>query len=181
MTKVKTREIIILTILLVFLTDYVFYKYVLVKIKQEKSALKEDISAMDGTISADLSLFYQGISVFGDIKKLKSEISEREITNTILKQDVHSAEEVSDILKTFLLESGIALGKLSLSSTVRDEGNVVYTFDLSFEATTKNFMKFIDKIENSVSFMEIVSYKLKSSPENLDVSMSVRGNYLVKP
>lgn len=180
MTKVKTREIIILTILLIFFADYMFYKYVFIKIEQEKSVLKDNIMTMDGTISGDLSLFYQGISVFGDIKKLKSEISKQEITNTILKEDVHSAQEVSDILKTFLLESGIALGKLSLSSSVEEGGIAVYTFDLSFVTNTKNLMKFIDKIENSVSFMDIVSYSLKSNPENLNVSMSVRSKYVVK-
>lgn len=180
MNKIKTREVAILTILLIFLCDYVFYKYIFNRIRQDKSVLKEEIINLDGVVSADVASFYQGISVFNDLKKLKVDISKQEITNTILKENINSAEDVSDILKTFLLESGIGLGKLQLSSSNKETGVLIYNFDISFVTNTKNLMKFIDKVENGVSFMDVVSYSIKTGVKDLSVSMSVRSKYMVK-
>ncbi|MBC7196730.1 MAG: hypothetical protein H5U39_05705 [Deferribacterales bacterium] len=180
MDKIKTRDIIILTVLLIFLVDYVFVRYVYGPIKQDISATKNQIIDLDNQIATNISTFNNLIKNPDDLKRLRKSLMEQKIKNILLHEKVKTADEISDILKTFLLESGIEIDKVSLTSSNITDGIYTYEFQLNFRTSSLNLVRFIDKVENTVSFMDISSYSIKNGTKYMDVSMSVKSKYLGK-
>ncbi|UOD35605.1 hypothetical protein DSN97_04605 [Deferribacteraceae bacterium V6Fe1] len=180
MDKIKTRDIVILAVLLIFLVDYVFARYIYEPISQKIKTTKNQIIDVDNQIASNIGTFNNLIKIPEDLKRLRKSILEQKIKNILLHEKVKTADEVSDILKTFLLESGIDIDKVSLTSSNITDGVYTYEFQLNFKTNSLNLVRFIDKVENTVSFMDISSYSIKNGTKYMDVSMSIKSKYLGK-
>lgn len=180
MDKIKTRDIVILAVLLIFLVDYVFARYIYEPISQKIKTTKNQIIDVDNQIASNISTFNNLIKIPEDLKRLRKSILEQKVKNILLHEKVKTADEVSDILKTFLLESGIDIDKVSLTSSNITDGVYTYEFQLNFKTNSLNLVRFIDKVENTVSFMDISSYSIKNGTKYMDVSMSIKSKYLGK-
>jgi len=180
MGNIKTRDIIILTVLLIFLVNFVFSRYIYAPIGKKIKTTKNQIIELDNQIASNISTFGNLIKIPEDLKRLRKSIMDQKVKNILLHEKVKTADEVSDILKTFLLESGIDIERISLVSSNFTDGVYTYDFQLNFKTNSINLVRFIDKVENTVSFMDISSYSIKNGTKYMDVSMSIKSKYLGK-
>ncbi len=178
MRNVKTREIVILAASLLILINFVFFRYIYSGYVHKRNMLIQNINSYDNKISEAIFKFHRNLKILDSIALIKKDILFSKKKIELLSSSRTTTFDMSNILKTLLVKSGVSVYGVTLSNVKIANSKKTYSFSVQIKDSLNKVLKFMDLIENYSDNMYIPSYSVKPKDGLYNVNMKVNFDYV---
>ncbi len=180
MKNVKVREIIILTISLLILVNFVYFRYIHKNYLRKRNELIQNINDYDVKISNSIFKFHKNLNILKTIALIKKDILFSKKKIELLNSNRTTTFDMSNILKTLLVKSGVSIYGVTLSKIITKKAKSTYSFKVQISDKLDKILRFMDLIENYSDNMYIPTYTIKPKDGLYNVNMVVNFDYVGK-
>ncbi len=178
MNRIKFREAVLLAISLAVAINFIYFRYIYKSYITKRNTIINEINNCNKKAAQSISYFNKNLDILKKIVLIKKEILISKRNIELLKNNRISTFDMSNILKTLLVRSGVSVYNLSLSDIRNKNSKKIYSFKIEMKDSLKRILKFMDLIEGYSDNMYISHYTLKPKDGSYNVSMTVNFDYV---
>ena len=173
MTSIKTRDIVLLFVVLLIFVNLMYFKYIQNSINNKIASSKNNLLQVETNISNEMLAYSQNLKIFKDLVYVKNEIIKLENKIQILQSKIISEVQISQVIKALIQKNGTIVNNLKLKSSKIDGFKHIFNFEVEAEGNTENLVGLIGKMEDNNDFLKIDKYSWDDSDNSIKLKMDI--------
>ncbi len=146
--NINFKQLVLLSVSLLVFINVVFFKYVWKNVVEERKRLKIECNKTYTLVGEKLNGINSKLYLFEKISSLEKEIDKQKKELKLLKKREFSAVDVSKILDTLLLKSGVNVESVQLLNLKKSNEKIEYSFKVTVMDSLQRIVKMLGIIEN---------------------------------
>jgi len=142
--NINFKQLVLLSVSLLVFINVVFFKYVWKNVVEERKRLKIECNKTYTLVGEKLNGINSKLYLFEKISSLEKQKKELKL----LKKREFSAVDVSKILDTLLLKSGVNVESVQLLNLKKSNEKIEYSFKVTVMDSLQRIVKMLGIIEN---------------------------------
>ncbi len=173
MTSIRTRDIILLFVVLVIFVNLVYFKYVQNNLNNRIISSKNELLQLENNISNEILAYSQNLKIFKDLAYVKNEIAKYENKIQLLQSKIISEVQISQVIKALIQKNGTIINNLKLKKFQKDGYKHIFYFEVEVEGNTENLIGLINKMEDNNDFLKIDKYSWNKTDNVIKLKMDI--------
>lgn len=173
----KKSELLLLFVVVVIFINFVFYKYGHTLLSEKKIKIANKVNILNSDIANEINIYNSNLGIFNKIITIKRETTVVEESLILLKTKVKTDVQVSEVIKSLILKSGIQVHNLVLGNISNEKGKMVYSFDLSVEGSLSSLVKLLENIDNKNELLKVNTYSMGKKENIYTMGMKISTVY----
>ncbi len=178
MSRIKFRDVILITLSLIVIINFVYFRYIYSGYKLKRETVLKKIDRCDAKTAKAISDFNKNMNLLRKIVLIKREILFSKRNIELLESNHTTTFDMSNILKTLLVKSGVYVYDLSLFGVKNRKIKRTYSFRIQIDDKLNKILKFMDLIESYSDNMYISNYNLRMKNGSYNITMTVNFDYV---
>ena len=156
--RIEKRILILIFAAILIFGNYFYFEYIFKPslITYKNFQLKKILN----DINLEILKFNNFIVIFNRLKKAKIEFEKEKYRIKMIKLKAKSKSNLLPIIRTLILENNIKLNELQLTGTDIKNNMEIISFNFKGKSKLKNFIEFLDNLENKNNIIIVDKYKL---------------------